>query len=79
MRSIPQTIRAALRSYTFLTNNARIKLLVDGQKFYVIVRLLAPGEKTRMSPNMTVLVSKKIYVRVVSFLHPEKRLCSGGQ
>ena len=55
-------IRNALRSYTTLTNNSRIVLNVDGQKFYVIVRLLKPEEKVRTSPQMDILVSKKIYV-----------------
>ena len=56
-------IRNALRSYTTLTNNSRIVLNVDGQKFHVIVRLLKPAERVRTSPQMDILVSKKIYVR----------------
>lgn len=57
-----QVIRNALRSYTTLTNNSRIVLNVDGQKFHVIVRLLKPEERVRTSPQMDILVSKKIYV-----------------
>lgn len=53
-------IRNALRSYTTLTNNSRIVLNVDGQKFHVIVRLLKPEERVRTSPQMDILVSKKI-------------------
>lgn len=57
-----QVIRSALRSYTVLTNNSRILLTVDGQKFPVIVRLLNPEERSRMTSNVEVVVAKNIYV-----------------
>lgn len=57
-------IRNALRSYTTLTNNSRIVLTVDGQKFHVIVRLLKPEDKVRTSSHMDIVVAKNIYVGV---------------
>ena len=57
-------IRNALRSYTTLTNNSRIVLTVDGQKFHVIVRLLKPEDKVRTSSHMDRVVAKNIYVGV---------------
>lgn len=57
-------IRNALRSYTTLTNNSRIVLTVDGQKFHVIVRLLKPEDKVRTSSRMDIVVAKNIYVGV---------------
>ena len=57
-------IRNALRSYTTLTNNSRIVLTVDGQKFHVIVRLLKPEDKVRTSSHMDIVVAKNRYVGV---------------
>lgn len=59
-----QVIRSALRSYTVLTNNSRILLTVDGQKFPVIVRLLNPEERSRMNSGVEVVVAKNIYVSI---------------
>ena len=59
-----QVIRSALRSYTELTNNSRILLTVDGQKFPVIVRLLNPEERSRMNSGVEVVVAKNIYVSI---------------
>ena len=59
-----QVIHSALRSYTVLTNNSRILLTVDGQKFPVIVRLLNPEERARTNSGMEVVVAKNIYVGV---------------
>ena len=59
-----QVIRSALRSYTVLTNNSRILLTVDGQKFPVIVRLLNPEERSRMNSGVEVVVAKNIFVSI---------------
>ena len=58
-----------MNSYTTLTNNSRIVLNVDGQKFSVIVRLLKPDEKVRVNSKMDIVVSKKIYVDVTDPFH----------
>ena len=62
-----QNIHDALSSYTTLTNNSRIVLNVDGQKYSVIVRLLKPEDKVRVTSNMNVVISKKVYVFVFGF------------
>ena len=59
-----QAIRTALSSYTTLTNNSRITLNLDGQKFSVIIRLLSPDDKVRTSDKMQILVSNQIYVGI---------------
>ena len=45
-----------------MNNNSRITINVDGQKFSVIVRLLKPEEKVRLTSKMDIVVSKKVYV-----------------
>ena len=45
-----------------MNNNSRITINVDGQKFSVIVRLLKPEEKVRVTSKMDILVSTKVYV-----------------
>lgn len=57
-----QAIRDALSSYTTLSNNSRITLNLDGQKFSVIIRLLTPDLKVRTNDKMQILVSNQIYV-----------------
>lgn len=50
-----------------LTNNSHILLNVDGQAFTVIVRLLKPAERCRVTNHMKLVVANTIYV-VVSHL-----------
>ncbi|KAK8802365.1 hypothetical protein WA588_005336 [Blastocystis sp. NMH] len=54
-------IRSALRTYTMLTNNSHILLNVDGQAFTVIVRLLKPAERCRVTNHMKLVVANTIY------------------
>ena len=62
--SYTQAIRTALSSYTTLTNNSRITLNLDGQKFSIIIRLLSPDDKVRTTDKMQILVSNQIYVGI---------------
>lgn len=63
-----QAIRTALSSYTTLTNNSRITLNLDGQKFSIIIRLLSPDDKVRTTDKMQILVSNQIYVGIACMM-----------
>ena len=73
MVSSMQAIHEALSSYTTLSNNSRITLNLDGQKFSVIIRLLTPDTKVRVNDKMNILVSNQIYVIMFSLPNRQRK------